>query len=1068
MAFTLLFCVMTTVPAHSQVDVSAATIKGTIKDQQGAVVAGATITAKSIERGITRSDKTGSEGTYIIPTLQPGPYQIRIEAPGFEARVVERVELTVGQIVVYDAELRPGGVTAQIEITSDAPVIEVERTQQANTINKNQIENLPNLGRNPFAPVFTLPGVNSSTLPRSQNPGFTFGSSGFSIGGSNGRNNLITIDGGENEYGSGQIRYFPSVESIQEFQVNRNAFAAEFGFTAGTAVNVITKSGTNDFHGSVYAFYRSQKLAARQYFNVGTEKAFDQQLYPGFTLGGPIVKSKAFFFTSYEALKSDTARFRNFLTNPLLFPTSGQSSYLALLAASPSANVRRIGQELQGTLTTTAGRFPNTMQLLTESTGNFTASDRLHNSSTRADWQINSDHSLFGRFSLSHNETDNLLGGSPLLAISTTSTLPVRDYTTVIGLTSNFRQNMVNQARVQFSPNNSARTIPKAPGTTSLLIGGLGSFGRDFATPFNTFQDRYQFEDTLSVALSKHSLKVGGQYRGVNYKVINELWFAGEWQFASGTFPAILAVPAADRAAFAGFNVANGFPVNGPPTANLSSLQSFNLNLPFLYRQGFGNPEWEDFANYFGAFAQDSWKVSPRFTLDFGGRIDYDGEPAPLKSNTYFSPRIGFAWDPWGDQKTVIRGGGGIFYSPVYYQVAYVTNLLNDSGKFINQIFKTPLDGAQSPAAIWGAGVAAGKLPFQALTEADINALGISTGQGSPGRVVFDADPDYKNNYSIQTSFGISRQINTNSSLEVAYQFYRGVHIQMSQETNYVESTAPCVVGSTIPACIDPARFGPAFARIDPSIAQKNIYKSIGNSTYHGLTVSFRRRFSNNLQFDANYTLSRAIDDQTDFNSAFSAFLPTRLDLDRAVSAFDVRHNFVFNAVYRTPFKPGPGNSAISRAFADITIAPIVQLRSAMPFTLRVGRDTNNETHGVYDRPFLASRNSGRGDNFYSTDLRITKLFYINREKGFRVEFVAEFFNLFNQENFLTVNDIITGDDPRFPTNPPQLKSAGVPLTFLEPPFNLRGSKDFPATSPLGYNSALAGFQAQFGVKIAW
>ena len=147
---------------------------------------------------------------------------------------------------------------AQIEITGDAPVIEVERTQQSNTINNLQIENLPNIRRDFTAYVFTLPGVSSSTIPRAQNPGFTFGTSGFSIGGSNGRNNLITIDGGENEYGSGQVRYFPSIEAVQEFQVNRNAFAAEFGFTAGTAVNVITKSGTNSFHGSGYVFYRSQ------------------------------------------------------------------------------------------------------------------------------------------------------------------------------------------------------------------------------------------------------------------------------------------------------------------------------------------------------------------------------------------------------------------------------------------------------------------------------------------------------------------------------------------------------------------------------------------------------------------------------------------------------------------------------------------------------------------------------------------------------------------------------------------------------------------------------------------
>jgi hypothetical protein len=1044
--FTLVLTLTANHSALSQVDVSSATIKGTITDQNSALVVGAVVTARSIDRGIARTARSDTEGAFQIPTLQPGLYELRVEAQGFETKVINNLELTVGQIFVYDVQLRPGGVTVVVDVQSDAPVIEVERTQQANTINKLQIENLPNVGRDFTSYVFTLPGVASSTVPRAQNPGFTFGTSGFSIGGSNGRNNLVTIDGGENEYGSGQVRVFPSVEAIQEFQVNRNAFAAEFGFTAGTAVNVITKSGTNAFHGGAYVFYRSQKTSARNFFNVGAQKAFDQQVFPGFTLGGPISKNRAFFFTSYEALKSDTSRFRQYLTNPLLAPTAGQLAYVSQLNNSSSANVRRIGANLQAALTTTAASFPNTLKLLRESTGNFTASDRLHNWTTRLDYQISERDSLNGRFSLTHNVTDNLLGGNPLLAISTTATLPYRDYTAVGTWTHNLRPDMVNQARVQIVPNNSAKTIPKAPGTTSLLIQGVGNFGRDFATPFNTFQDRYQLEDTLAYSTGRHSFKFGGSFRRVNYRVINELWFAGEWTFSSGVFPVILAVPAADRAALAGFNLGNGLPQNGPATANLSSLQSFNFNLPFLFRQGFGNAEWQDTANYLGLFAQDSWKVTPRFTVDYGVRYDYDGEPKPLQHNGYVSPRLGFAWDPAGDQKTVIRGGGGVFYSPVYYQVVYVTNLLNDSGNFINQIFKTPLDGAQAPAVIWGAGVLKGKLPFKALDESDFKALGISTGKGAAGRVVFDADPDYKNNYSIQASFGVSRQIVRNLAFELAYQMYKGVHIQMDHEVNYKET-----------GVITPG-LGPQFARIDPAITQKNIYKSIGNSIYHGMTASLRKRFSSNFQFDINYTFSKSIDDQTDFNSAFAAFIPTRLDLDRALSAFDVRHNFVANAVIRTPFKAGPGTNALARAFADITISPIVFMRSGIPFTIRIGRDTNGDTHGVYDRPYLASRNSGRGDNFYSTNLRVDKTFFIKREKGVRVELIAEANNLFNQTNFQSVNDVFGTD--------PSLWPAGFNL--ITGPFDLKGTKNIPPGRPLGFNSAFPGRQIQFGLKFAF
>ncbi len=1040
---------MGTTPVFPQADVSTATIKGTVTDPAGAVVVGAVVTVKNVSKGITRSDTTNSSGIYQIPLLQPGVYELRIEATGFETAVVNNLELTIGQIAVKDVSLSIGAVTSEVQITADVALIEVERSQQANTIDVRQVENLPNIGRAFTSYVFTLPGVSSSNAPRVQNPGFTFGTSGFSIGGSNGRNNLVTLDGGENEYGSGQIRTNISIEAIQEFQVNRNAFNAEFGFTAGTAVNVISKGGTNQYHGSAYTFYRSQKIAARNFFDFGAKKAFDQQIYPGGTFGGPIVENKAFFFTSYEHLKSDTARFRSYTDNPaVLGPTAAQSDYLSLLNASASANTRRIGAELRAALTTT--NFPTTMQLLRRNEGSFTSPDRLNVWTTRLDYQIDGNDSVYGRFSLTHNDTDGL-GASNAQAPDANTLLLVRDYTAVVTWLHNFGTNIINQTRVQFVPNNSARTISVAPDSTSLLISGIGAFGRGFATPFNTFQDRYQFEDTLAWTKGRHSFKFGASYRPVNYRVINELWFAGEWTFSAGTFPLILAVAPADRPAFAGFNIANGFPINGPVVGNFNAIQSFNFGLPLFFRQGFNNPEWQDWAHYLGAFAQDSWKVTPRFTLDYGVRLDHDVEPAPLNKKTYISPRLGFAWDPWGDQKTVIRGGGGLFYSPVYYQVAYVTNLLNDSGQFINQVFKTagePIPAERS-TSIWGAGVALGKLPFAALSEADYQALGIDTGQGATGRVIFDADPDYENNYSIQGSLGISRQLMRDLSLDVAYQVYRGVHIQLPHEVNYVET--PCTPTSTQVACRNPSVFGPLFARIDPAITQNNIYKSIGNSIYHGMTASLTKRYSHNVQFQVNYTYSKAIDDQTDFNSAFAAFLPTRLDLERAVSAFDIRHNFVANGVFRSPFKAGSDQNFLSRALADITVSPIVFLRSGIPFTLRIGTDVNGDTHGTYDRPFLASRNTGKGANFYSADLRLSKQFYINRDSGFRVEFVSEVTNLFNRANFLSVNDVIGPNSP-----------------FLSGPFNLEGSKSIDRTSPLGYDAVAGSRQFQFALKIAF
>lgn len=845
------------------------------------------------------------------------------------------------------------------------------------------------------------------------------------------------MDGGENEFGDGEPRFLMSPEVVQEFEVNRNAFAAEFGFTSGSALNVVTKSGTNNFHGSGYLFYRSQHTSARNFFDRNSRKAFDQQLYPGLTLGGPMVKNKLFFFTSYEASKSDAARFRRYTDNAaVLGPAAGQAAYLAQLNAASDANIRRIGQSLGEALA--ARNYPSTMKLLASNEGAFTAPTRLHRWSSRLDYQIGSSDFLNGRFSLFHSDADQL-GTANGVAPSNTTKLYSRDYTTVISWTHNFRPDLINQTRVQFAPKVSAKTLSKNPAGTELLISGIGNFGRSFAAPFNTFEDRYQFEDNLSWIHGRHFFKFGGSYRPVSYRVVNELWFSGQWTFSGSTFPLVSAVPAADQPALVGFNRSIGVPDNGPAGTALSALQSFNVGLPFLFRQGFGNPEWHDWARFLGLFAQDSWKISPRITLDYGVRFDDDQEPKPLHTYKHVSPRAGFAWDPFGDQKTVIRGGSGLFYAPVYYQVDYLVNLLNDSGQYISQIFKTPADGATAPAAIWGAGVKMGKLPFTGLAQKDFAALGINTGPKNPARVIFEAAPDYKNTYSVQASFGITRQLMRDVALDVAYQMYRGVHIQLDHEINYREAGRDVGPG-----------LGPLFVKIDPTITQFNLYSSIGNSIYHGMTVSLTKRYSAHSQFNINYTFSKTIDDVTDYNSAFAAFLPTNLRLERAVSSFNVSHNFVASGVFRSPFQAGAGHNPLARAFADITLSPIIFLRSGIPFTVLIGSDVNGDTH-TSDRPVLAGRNTSIGENFYGVDMRLNKQLYIRRDSGLRMEFIAEATNLLNHTNFLSVNNFV-GTDPR----------------FLFGPFNLRGNRNLPSTSPLGFTSAGDSRRVQFGLKLTF
>jgi hypothetical protein len=247
--------------------------------------------------------------------------------------------------------------------------------------------------------------------------------------------------------------------------------------------------------------------------------------------------------------------------------------------------------------------------------------------------------------------------------------------------------------------------------------------------------------------------------------------------------------------------------------------------------------------------------------------------------------------------------------------------------------------------------------------------------------------------------------------------------------------------------------WGPQYAPINPSITQANSYSSIGNSMYHGLTTSLTKRYSNNFQAQVNYTFSKAIDDATDFNSQFASFFPTRLNLERGISAYNVTHNFVANAVYNTPFKAGAGQSVWSRMFADMTFSPILHMRSGIPFTLRVPGAANGTLgHNLYARPWYVERNTGIGPDFYDFDARIAKAFYINRDNGFKCEFIAEGTNLLNHTNFSSVNDQFSPGDP----------------LLLTGPFNVQGNKNLAPSSSLGFTSAFPGRQIQFGLKLAW
>lgn len=1043
----LVIFVLSSPTVLSQADIANSTLKGNVVDQAGAAVSRATITVRSKDRGLMRTDTTDPTGSYRIPLLPPDTYEVTVTADGFQTTLLPNVLLTIGQIGIQDVELRVSDIREAVVVADSNPLVETERTQQSDTIEYQQVKSLPNLSRNFTSYIFTLPGVADVSAARVQQTRVApVPTSGFSVGAGNGRANYVSIDGGENDSGVGSLRVRNlSIEAVQEFQVNRNSFSAEYGFTAGTAINVVTRRGDNSFHGSGYLFYRSEKFAARDPLNTTGQKAYERRSSPGFTLSGPIVKNRLFFFSSFEALKYDIARLRSYTSNTsLLDPTGAQSAYLATLTSGPTANdnTRRIANQLRSTLSSTS--YPTTMKLLQTSEGRFLAPSRTYNSTTRVDYNRCDRDFINGRFTFA-KEDNNQLGGDNVQSPTNALIEKLKDYTVVGTWGHFFDGSAVNQLRVQFS-HDDYRQISAAPPSALVRIVGLIDYGRVLTIPSITTQKRFQFDDTVNLHSGNREIKFGVSYRPVDATLTSELAFGGTWQFTAGQTLS-RAIPAGDLALLTG-------PLAPPADTALTSIQAFNLGLPSVWQQGFGNPGFSAWQHNLGAFGEVSWQVTPRLTLNLGGRLNFDGEPEPLDRNLSFSPRLGFAWDPWGKSKTVIRGGFGTFFAPVSLQALSAATLQSDNGNFINLQSRTLVDGAQSTQLLWAYGVNLGKLPFLALNEQDVRAFGIIPAPGQPNRRIAEAAPDYNNPYTVQASLGISQQLGRDLSLDVAVQMYHGVHLPVAIEGNYRESgqlvTVPGMPGSDL--------FGPRLERIDPNLSQKIIHSSEGNSIYYGMTSSLLKRFGSGFQFRASYSFSKAIDDVLDFTGASTPYLPTRRRVDRGISAYDLRHSFVASGSYETPFSQSSPNW-LRKSLADITISPILTMRSGFPFNLYIGRDVNGDLNTT-DRPYHAPRNSGRGENYYSLDFRMSKRIpLLGISENARLELIAEATNVFNHANYLRVNDVVCGTaaQPGFIN--------GCDPKFLYGPFDFRGVAGLPPTAPLGFVTAATARQFQLGVK---
>src|SRR5579875_143856 len=712
---------------HAQGVGASGDLTGAVTDPSGGSVAGATVTVSQPDRGFARSSTTDETGEYRFTGLAPAKYQLTIAASGFETVVQKDVTVVVGQITVADFQLSVSKVEQQVTVTSAPPIVNVEQAQQANSISERYISDLPINRRDYLTFTLLAPGVSNSTRLASdqdfrvkQTP-----QSGLSFYGSNGRGNSVTVDGGEANDDSGGVRLNVSQDAVQEFQINRSNYSAELGGASGASINIVTKSGTNNLHGSLYGYFRNDALDARDPFafsnalSPASPFSFTAQGQPvknslnrqqfGGTLGFPIKKNKTFLFVSFEGLHEDSQNAVPLLTNASIFagPTAGpptvfpasdpraaqQAILSGLTAEGNGVSVPCLSEFNPGAPPTTvtlpaavcAGALESALTVspvtglssyqnavnnfligqLEANGGLFPYNTREYLSSVRLDHQFGEHDQAFLRYDYGHD-----LEESPdvqsLTGFSAGSSLHTYDNTLDGSWFHEFSVMTQNEARVQFDYNYTG-VIPNQPGEVGLQIPGVASLGTNIFLPNRSILRRYEFADNITMSRGHHTFKFGADelLRGDHTEA--HTYMPGRFIF--GSIPGGALSPCLQAPADCG--------LTSTLPAAIDPLQAASLGAPLLLEQGFGSEVYAATRPYTALYWQDSWQILPNLTFNYGLRYEMDTEPAPLNSDyNNVAPRISLAWDPVGDHKTVIRAGYGIYYATTYFQIPDVDNTL--------------------------------------------------------------------------------------------------------------------------------------------------------------------------------------------------------------------------------------------------------------------------------------------------------------------------------------------------------------------------------------------------------
>lgn len=862
--------------AMAQAQVSTADLGGTVTDPNGAVVVGATVTAKNSATGFSRTVTANDGGEYQIIGLPPGDYEVSAEAANFKKTVISPVKLTVGQSAQLAIKLEIGTQDIVVNVDGGAvELIEAGKTSVSNTIDQERIENLPINERSATGFALTLSTVGRDN-GRPIGPAPT---SGINVGGQRGRSTQVNVDGADfTDNSTNASRSTVGQEAVQEYQVATNSYTAEFGRATGGVVNVVTKRGTNELRGNVFGFVRDKSIQARNAFAPADldKPDFTRGQY-GITLGGPLVKDRTFFFAAFEGRQrresgffttnvaqgltasatipviagfNPIARTFNNLTpqqaqyinglvaaggsaiclartygffaasgsataltgsNPLISPNDG-SVCPAISPIAPGVIGSRFfltGTPVPVTSVNSAGEQIAFRPLLGLQRV-FPIRDKTHYFSLRGDHSFNSANQLTARFSYNPSKVSGIQVESQNQSLgqndfSRTGITDIKDYAASVGLNSNLTPNVLNEFTFSYgrrktsfrSQNNDA---------VAFNISGTAFIGRELFSPVDRVETRYQFKDNLNWVVGNHSLKFGGDVSFIKIpSALFELNFSGLFNFGN----------------FAAGNLNSA--LAGAP--DLTPVQSYGLGLPSIYIQGFGNPISKIKNTPVALFAQDSWKINQRLTINYGVRYDVEftetlapvGFRDPLtgitlsatdiqtaqdainvqqgipRDNNNFAPRFGFAYDVFGNSKTVLRGSIGLYYDHPLLAIAFNSDIADAAQQqqavltagspsptsLFNaaQVFQGTVCGVQgSIASICGTAVTPGVAP-SAQYQFGRQRFNDQTFTGFGAVLPFSLpiSKDFKYASSTQANLAIEHQLTKDMSLSIGY-IYQGAH----------------------------------------------------------------------------------------------------------------------------------------------------------------------------------------------------------------------------------------------------------------------------------------------------